>query len=169
MAGIVRRIDELGRIVIPKEIRRTMVIRDGEQLEMAQISPTEILVKKFSQLGNLNKLAAGYCRVLRDLTQKKVLIVDTTKVIAEGGLGKEIVEELISNKLYNIILERNNYRTTKSINLLKSDTEDYGTVNIFPIIADGEVCGAVVMIGEITSDNYIAARAVIGCATMQLE
>ena len=168
MAGIVRRIDELGRIVIPKEIRRTVVIRDGEQLEMAQISSTEILIKKFSQLGYLNKIAEGYCRILKDLTRKRVMIVDKTSVLAVAGFDSDIINEQISNKLYSIMLERNNYRTTKTINIYKKDTEDYGTINVFPIIADGDVHGAVVMVGEITAEDYTAAKAIVSCASLQL-
>ncbi len=169
MAGIVRRIDELGRIVIPKEIRRTMVIRDGEQLEMVQISSTEILVKKFSQLGNFEKLAQGYCNTLRELTKKKVIIVDKATVLASKGFDESIVGEQISNKLYTIMQERTNYRTDKSISITKKDREDYGMANIFPIVAAGEVYGGVVILGDITSEDYMAARTVVSCASMQLE
>ena len=99
MAGIVRRIDELGRIVIPKELRRTMRIRDGEELEMNQVSDNEIIIKKFSQMQALQTLAEGYSKVLFDLCGVQIMIVDKSKVLTHEG-GKENKEgELISNTL----------------------------------------------------------------------
>ncbi len=115
MAGIVRRIDELGRIVIPKELRRTMRIRDGEELEMNQ-------VKKFSQMQALQALAEGYSKVLFDLCGVQIMIVDKSKVLTHEG-GKENKEgELISNTLFTVLQDRKQTIANSNIRITKNDS-----------------------------------------------
>ncbi len=115
MAGIVRRIDELGRIVIPKELRRTMRIRDGEELEMNQI-------KKFSQMQALQALAEGYSKVLFDLCGVQIMIVDKSKVLTHEG-GKENKEgELISNTLFTVLQDRKQTIANSNIRITKNDS-----------------------------------------------
>ena len=123
MAGIVRRIDELGRIVIPKELRRTMRIRDGEELEMNQVSDNEIIIKKFSQMQALQTLAEGYSKVLFDLCGVQIMIVDKSKVLTHEG-GKENKEgELISNTLFSVLQERKQTMANENIRITKNDSE----------------------------------------------
>ena len=62
--GIVRRIDDLGRVVIPKEIRRTMRIREGDPLEIFVSNEGEVIFKKYSPISELGSIAAQYCEVL---------------------------------------------------------------------------------------------------------
>ena len=122
MAGIVRRIDELGRIVIPKELRRTMRIRDGEELEMNQVSDNEIIIKKFSQMQALQALAEGYSKVLFDLCGVQIMIVDKSKVLTHEG-GKESKEgELISNTLFSVLQDRKQTLANENIRITKNDS-----------------------------------------------
>ena len=90
--GIVRRIDELGRIVVPKEIRRTLRIREGDPLEVYTDREGEIILKKYSPVGELANFAAQYAKVLAETTGKLVCITDMDHVIAAAGNGKKAYE-----------------------------------------------------------------------------
>lgn len=79
--GIVRRIDSLGRIVIPKEIRKTLKITDGEQMEMNTTPNGEILIKKYSPMGNLRSLIINYAEVVSEIVGKEVCMTDTSEAL----------------------------------------------------------------------------------------
>jgi AbrB family transcriptional regulator, stage V sporulation protein T len=87
--GIVRRIDDLGRVVIPKEIRRNLHIREGEPLEIFVDKEGEIILKKYSPIGELASSANEYCEVLYEVLQTPVLITDRDSIIAAAGITKK--------------------------------------------------------------------------------
>ena len=87
--GIVRRIDDLGRVVIPKEIRRTMRIREGDPLEIYTDADGEVIFKKYSQVGELSSLTAQYAEVLHKNTGLPVVITDRDRVISCAGVPKK--------------------------------------------------------------------------------
>ena len=87
--GIVRRIDDLGRVVIPKEIRRTLRIREGDPLEIFTDREGEIILKKYSPIGELGMFAAQYCESLAQTLNCTVCITDCDQVIAVNGNGKK--------------------------------------------------------------------------------
>ena len=91
--GIVRRIDDLGRVVIPKEIRRTMRIREGDPLEIFTNNDGEVIFKKYSPLGERGEFAGVYAEVLGKVLTTPVLICDRDHVIAAAGLPKKEVLE----------------------------------------------------------------------------
>ena len=169
MAGIVRRIDELGRIVIPKELRRTMRIRDGEELEMNQVSDNEIIIKKFSQMQALQALAEGYSKVLFDLCGVQIMIVDKSKVLTHEG-GKESKEgELISNTLFSVLQDRKQTLANENIRITKNDSGYSEDVYIHPILAGGDLYGGIIAVGAITNDIKSNIKGAGYCLASQLE
>lgn len=112
--GIVRRIDELGRIVVPKEIRRTLRIREGDPLEVYTDREGEIILKKYSPVGELANFAAQYAKVLAETTGKLVCITDMDHVIAAAGNGKKAYEnQPITGELESLIAGRQDYHAKK--------------------------------------------------------
>ena len=90
--GIVRRIDDLGRIVVPKEIRRTLRIREGDPLEIFTDREGEIILKKYSPIGELSQFAGEYAESLAQTTGHLVLITDCDHVVTASGTGKKEYE-----------------------------------------------------------------------------
>ena len=108
--GIVRRIDDLGRVVIPKEIRRTMRIREGDPLEIFTNNDGEVIFKKYSPLGELGEFAGVYAEVLGKVLTTPVLICDRDHVIAAAGLPKkEVLERRAAPALEEIMESRQSY------------------------------------------------------------
>ena len=107
--GIVRRIDDLGRVVIPKEIRRTLRIREGDPLEIFTDREGEIILKKYSPIGEMGTFAKQYAESLAQVTGLMVCITDRDAVIAAaGGAKKDYMGKSISQELESMIQEREN-------------------------------------------------------------
>lgn len=105
--GIVRRIDDLGRVVIPKEIRRTLRLREGTPLEIFTDREGEIILKKYSPMMELNAFAGQYADAMAQATGLMVCITDRDQVIAAaGGAKKELLQKPISRQLEHVIQER---------------------------------------------------------------
>ena len=145
--GIVRRIDDLGRVVIPKEIRRTMRIREGDPLEIYTDREGEVIFKKYSPIGELQNFATEYADTLQKTTGMPILICDRDAVIAVSGASKrEYLDRKISRGLEEIIEGRGLYirgsgRETISV------TDDGGSHYVscaMPIISVGDIVGCVV-------------------------
>ena len=101
--GIVRRIDDLGRVVIPKEIRRTMRIREGDPLEIFTDREGEVIFKKYSPIGELSAFAAQYAETLHRTCELSVLICDRDTVIASAGVSKkEYADKALSSDIDKI-------------------------------------------------------------------
>ena len=110
--GIVRRIDELGRVVIPKEIRRTQLIRQGDALEIYTAPDGEVIFKKYSPLLELNELAGVYAEVLAKNLGTQVLVCDRDTVVAvAGGKGEKsgLLGQPISQELEHLLTARRLY------------------------------------------------------------
>ena len=95
--GIVRRIDDLGRVVIPKEIRRTLRIREGDPLEIFTDREGEIILKKYSPIGELGTLAKLYAESLSQTLGCTVCVTDTDQIVAVSGSGKKELQEMIDD------------------------------------------------------------------------
>ncbi len=148
--GIVRRIDELGRVVIPKEIRRTLRIREGEPLEIFTDREGEIILKKYSPIGELGEFAKQYAESLAQTLGQLVCITDRDQVIAfSGGPKKEIMLKPISKQLENAIDERENIVAIKGekrfIPIIQGENEDYQAQVVTPIVCEGDAIGAVII------------------------
>lgn len=153
--GIVRRIDDLGRVVIPKEIRRTLRIREGDPLEIYTDRMGEIILKKYSPIGELGAFAKEYAESLAQNAGKITCIVDKDQIIAvSGGNKKEFMEKHISSELEQVINSRNTHIAERSDNSFvpiladEPEKELYNHELITPIICEGDVLGAVVMLSD---------------------
>ena len=150
--GIVRRIDDLGRVVIPKEIRRTLRIREGDPLEIFTDREGEIILKKYSPIGELGSFAKEYAESLAQTAGHITCIVDKDQIIAvSGGAKREFLEKHISPELEKVINSRNSLIASRNeagfIPILENDVEGvYSNELIAPIISEGDVLGAVVFL-----------------------
>lgn len=153
--GIVRRIDDLGRVVIPKEIRRTMRIREGDPLEIYTDNDGEVIFKKYSPIGELSEFAASFADVMAKSCELPILICDRDHCVAAAGIAKkEVLERRVSPHLEDIMEGRRMVQSRRSE--LRSISPLEGTELILsvaaPIIASGDVIGAVVLLRDERSD-----------------
>ena len=142
--GIVRRIDDLGRVVIPKEIRRTMRIREGDPLEIYTDAGGQVIFKKYSPLGELGAFAAQYCEALGSGTSLGVAVTDCDRFIAANGISKkEVIGTSVMPELDILMRER------RSANggLEELKIAERPIVAAAPIISAGDVLGSVVLFG----------------------
>ena len=111
--GIVRRIDDLGRVVIPKEIRRTLRIREGDPLEIFTEKDGEVIFKKYSPMGELGEFAAQICDSLGRNTGRIAAVSDRDAIIALSGAPKrDLMDKQNSHELEQIMEQRKSYRYT---------------------------------------------------------
>lgn len=153
--GIVRRIDDLGRVVIPKEIRRTMRIREGDPLEIFTDNDGEVVFKKYSPIGEMGTFATDYAEALCKVAGYPVVVCDRDHVIAAAGISKkEIVERRVAPGLEDMISARKNYAYTGGEKKLQPvEGVDYYALVQCPIIASGDVCGSVIIIMSSQGDR----------------
>ena len=147
--GIVRRIDDLGRVVIPKEIRRTMRIREGDPLEIFTEKDGEVVFKKYSPVGELSPFAVQYADVLARACNMTVLVCDRDRVIAAAGPNrKEFYEQRVSPALDEVMEGRQTYAAEAGATRRVQPVEGVGRYAgvAAPIIAAGDVTGAVCLI-----------------------
>ncbi len=148
--GIVRRIDDLGRVVIPKEIRRTMRIREGDPLEIYTDREGEVIFKKYSPIGELNSFASQYAETLHKTCDLSVIIADRDTVIATAGVPrKDYSDKKISADLEKITENRGMYQYKSGDRKLSVIDEAGGGHFIscaMPIISEGDVIGCVVSV-----------------------
>ena len=138
--GIVRRIDDLGRVVIPKEIRRTMRIREGESLEIYTDAGGEVIFKKYSPIGELDPCSAQYAEILARSTGFPALICDRDHVVAVSGLPKrEFLDRRITPELEESMNSRTPFRDDGS------GEKIFPAACVFPVISAGDLNGAVVL------------------------
>lgn len=147
--GIVRRIDDLGRVVIPKEIRRTMRIREGDPLEIYTDNDGEVIFKKYSPIGELSAFATQYADVLGKTTGLAVIVTDRDHVIAVAGLPKkELLERRATTALEEVMEQRKNFALTgeEKQKLQPVEGVDRSAMCCSPIIAAGDVCGSIMLL-----------------------
>ena len=154
--GIVRRIDDLGRVVIPKEIRRTMRIREGDPLEIYTDREGEVIFKKYSPIGELASFASQYADTLHKVCSLSVVICDRDAVIACSGVPKkEYNDKSLSKALEEIIEKRSLYShraDSEPIAVLADGGSHY--VNCaMPIICAGDIVGCVASVSEDPNTN----------------
>ncbi len=151
--GIVRRIDDLGRVVIPKEIRRTLRIREGDPLEIFVDHDGEVILKKYSPIGELGEFAQEYADSLYEATGHLTLITDRDQVIAvAGGSKKEYLNQAIGTAAEKVMEDRKAVTISDiGIHPLFRGISDHGiertlhTQIMAPIIAEGDPIGMVII------------------------
>ena len=149
--GIVRRIDDLGRVVIPKEIRRTLRIREGDPLEIYTATDGEVIFKKYSPVGELSEFAGQYADVISRISSLPTLICDKDHVIAAAGVSKrEFLERRVSAVLENYMESRKSYAANQQNagDIQPIEGIEHPASVIYPIISSGDVTGAVVMLSS---------------------
>lgn len=172
--GIVRRIDDLGRIVIPKEIRRTLHIRESDPLEIFTDREGEIILKKYSPIGEMTGFAKQYAESLAQVSGHTAMIADRDQFIAVAGGYKILTGKSLSKELENKINNRENIIATKGersfIPISSEGNEEFIHEAISPIICEGDVIGAVILVendekgkmGEVEQKLILAAAGFLG-------
>ncbi|MBU5266104.1 stage V sporulation protein T [Virgibacillus proomii] len=149
--GIVRRIDDLGRVVIPKEIRRTLRIREGDPLEIYVDREGEVILKKYSPINELGHFAKEYAEALFDSLQTPVIISDRDEVIAVAGESKkDYLNKNISSTLAKIIEGRTHIieKEPQTLEIIEGHEQELNSYCVSPIIANGDVIGSVVIFAK---------------------
>lgn len=144
--GIVRRIDDLGRVVIPKEIRRTMRIREGDPLEIYTDREGEVIFKKYSPIGELTAFASQYAETLHRTCGLSVVICDRDAVVAVSGVPKkDYADKPVSEELGKLMESRSLYLHPQEKEWLPvtADDGDYKIHCAMPIVSDGDIVGCV--------------------------
>ena len=153
--GVVRRIDDLGRIVIPKEIRKTLRIKEGDPLEIFTDKEGEVILKKYSPIGELSEFAKTYAETLAKTTGHIACITDKDSVIAvSGGSKKEFLEQPLSKQIEEIMENKEIYESSQNNEIALPITENdnnqrkYNAQVIYPIVSQGDVIGSVILISK---------------------
>lgn len=151
--GIVRRIDDLGRVVIPKEIRRTLRIREGDPLEIYTDREGEVILKKYSPIGELGDFAESYAESLHNTSGHIIAVADRDSIIAvSGGSKKELLEKSLSEDIVRVMENRDMFvASSADSQRIPVITEEEGSTKytgqvISPIISEGDAIGAVLML-----------------------
>ena len=172
--GIVRRIDDLGRVVIPKEIRRTLRIREADPLEIFTDREGEIILKKYSPIGEMGTFAKQYADSLSQVSGHITLISDRDQFIAVAGGMKNLVGKSISQELENVIDKRQTVMAAKGergfVSVTEGEEGEYVQEAICPIICEGDVIGAVILLntdvkkkmGEVEQKLVLSASGFLG-------
>jgi AbrB family transcriptional regulator (stage V sporulation protein T) len=167
--GIVRRIDDLGRIVIPKEIRRTLRIRESDPLEIFTDREGEIILKKYSPLGELTSVAGPCAESLARTMGCLVCICDKDQIIAVAGNGrKELQGRTISGKLEESLSARRQIAVSAGdkdyISVLEGQDDIYEQEIISPVICEGDVIGGIVALFDEGKQKFTEVeRKLIAC------
>lgn len=149
--GIVRRIDDLGRVVVPKEIRRTLRIREGDPLEIFVDREGEVILKKYSPIIELGQFAKEYAEALFDSLQFPVMICDRDDVIAVAGESKkDYLNKNIGSELSKTIEGRSQvFETEKStIEIIEGQPQELESYCISPVITGGDPIGCVMIFSK---------------------
>ena len=157
--GIVRRIDDLGRVVVPKEIRRTLRIREGDPLEIFTDREGEIILKKYSPIGELGQFAKQYADSLAQTTGHIVAITDKDQFIAVAGpTKKDLMMKGISHELEEVINERETIVAARDdknyVRIMNEDESEFVFEAITPIISEGDAIGSVIFLTKDSKTKF---------------
>ena len=175
--GIVRRIDDLGRVVIPKEIRRTLRIREGDPLEIFTNSDGGVVFKKYSLMGGLSEFSGQLCDALHKTTGKMVAITDRDACVAAAGNCRRLLtDKPLSPDLTRIMEDRQIYQHAagQSPVPVSDYTDQYVVSTAAPILAEGDVLGGVVFLCEkdrieVAESEYKLAQTIAGFLGRHME
>ncbi len=156
--GIVRRIDDLGRVVIPKEIRRTMRIREGDPLEIYTDREGEVIFKKYSPIGELAAFAGEYAETLHKTCALSVVICDRDAVIATAGVPrKEYADKPLSEEMEQIIEGRTLFVHREGEEAVYAIAEGGMPARCaMPILSEGDLVGCVISLGASDDKKALA-------------
>ena len=154
---VVRRIDDLGRVVIPKEIRKTLRIKEGDPLEIFTEKDGGIILRKYSPIGELTEFATGYAETLSKTTGHIAFITDKDTVIAVSGIPKkDYLEQNVSDELEQLMEDKEVYTSKENSDLAMPVTQNdqtnkekrYNSQVVYPIISNGDTIGTVILLSK---------------------
>lgn len=147
--GVTRKIDELGRIVIPKEIRKNLGIRDGETLEIFT-SEDSIILKKYFEVRKYEDLSNKLCELIKNIYNIDLVITDREKVITSSN--KDIVENTRLNNKFLELIDNREMFISRDLSTINFGVDISGYFTVIPIIASSDSLGLVILISETTID-----------------
>ncbi len=154
--GVVRRIDDLGRVVIPKEIRRTLRIREGDSLEIFVNNLGDVIFKKYSPIADLSEFATAYSDAIYNTTRKDIIIIDREKVVASSGkIKSKVANKKVSNFTEKMIENRMNKveKDYTQLEICEGVVED-SPYAFSTIVSSGDPVGAVLILqGESSTEK----------------
>lgn len=161
--GIVRRIDDLGRVVIPKEIRRTMRIREGDPLEIYTNPDGEVIFKKYSAVGELSDGALQTAEVIAKLSGSPAVVFDMDHVVAVSGVPKkEYAQRRVSSALEELMEQRKAFEYSSDSEEVKPvEGVDSHALAVSPIITNGDISGAVAIVSNDKNEKCSALQAML--------
>lgn len=145
--GIVRRIDDLGRVVIPKEIRRTLRIREGDPLEIYTDKEGGVIFRKYSQMGGVSDFATQLCETMSKSTGLVAVITDRDSCVAVGGAPRrDLADKHLSDQVAHLMEQRKTYQGADGESIpLTEESDKYQTSIVAPILSEGDVLGCVAL------------------------
>ncbi|MBR0413491.1 MAG: AbrB/MazE/SpoVT family DNA-binding domain-containing protein [Clostridia bacterium] len=148
--GIVRRIDDLGRVVIPKEIRKTLRLRDGDALEIFTDADGEVIFKKYSPIGEMASFACAYAEAMNMNASIPVIISDNDRVVAASGVAKrEVFDKPITKEIEELLEQRRAYCSAESSeSIYPIEGSQRKASIVYPIIAAGDAVGSVIVLDD---------------------
>ncbi len=173
--GIVRRIDDLGRVVVPKEIRRTLRIREGDPLEIFVDREGEVILKKYSPINELSEFAQEYAHALFDSLGQKILVTDRDEIIAIAGASKkEYLNKNIGKEIESSMDKREGKveKNESTVEIVEGKEETVSSYLIQPIVSNGDPVGSVIMLmdkGSLTDVEVKVCQAAANFLARQME
>lgn len=155
-SGITRRIDELGRIVVPKEIRYNLGIRDGEPLEI-YTNDNAIIIKKYSQVENIKDLSKSICDIIYDVCGVGILVTDREKIISYSDNLKNLNSQKLEEKYKKLIDNRESYIS----NVMDTNFNINGYFIMLPIITSVDCSGLIIIIDTKKSEEDLKYAKII--------
>ncbi|MBQ7623982.1 MAG: AbrB/MazE/SpoVT family DNA-binding domain-containing protein [Clostridia bacterium] len=156
--GIVRRIDDLGRVVIPKEIRRTMRIREGEPLEIFTEGGGSVVFKKYSPAGEMFATASNLCESVFRTCSRPMIVCDRDTVIAgSGSFKKELENKPLSKELESAMESRQIKQSAEGLAVSPAVPAASAAV-VAPVIAEGDLCGCIAFLKNDTPVSELDVR-----------
>ena len=152
--GVIRRIDELGRIVIPKEIRRNLGIRDGENIEIFTDNDS-IILKKYYRMSTNSELAQLLCALVYDTFNYKIFITDREKVLASSGVNYNIKDYPLNSEYLDLI-ENREIKEKENASLVIGEYTLKGNVAIVPTISLNDSIGLIIIYSEVALKEEVA-------------
>ena len=178
-SGIVRKLDNLGRLVIPKEIRRVLRIKEGSPIEFGLLPTGEIVLNKYSLVGQVSDYAEDFSKILGEIFDCIVLVGDRDKVIASYGISKKLaLNAKLSEEVLDILDSKSCFKACRKDNttivpILEDDGNTYYSEMIFPIIIQGDVEGVLILLDTsercFGNEHITTLRLVAKFISMQME
>ena len=171
ISGIVRRIDDLGRIVIPKEIRKTLRIKNGENLEIFVSENENIVLKKYNQIDKLKSLSEEIAESIYNTIKKTTIITNSEKIISVAGANKkEYQDKDLSDDMIRKIYNRKEVLEEEKIKI--TDEEESISYALVPIISNGDIAGSVIILSKeetLTEEDFLIIKIIANFLSRYIE